>query len=482
MDKEDWRAYTIEAFHELRIEVGPKGSVTVVLTKGQAEVFGSELAVGAEYVLAPLSLIAVFSFAGGSVKVKGVALSEYVGSETPASQVLNLHLALEAVRRDARAFSTSTTELLGPKVLILGPTDCGKTSLAKTLLNYSIKMGHAQLYADIDIQEASLSLPGTLAASVFSRAIDIEEGMGGTLVSSGTSPMVFYYGYNEPSEKDKLYKNQVERLAAVVEAKLKSDAGVRCAGIIIDTPAQFAEPAGQPLLSHAIDSFKPTVIVVIGHERLYSDLARRFSGSNSGGGGGGGSSGNSEVVVIKIAKSGGVVSRDKAYRRALQSAKIREYFYGTTKFPLSPFSNIVSFHDIHVRRVGESTAAPSSALPIGVDRKAEQTKIVKVEVGDILLNSILAVSHADRLDALAPVAGAVSAPALTLEQETALILEKNIAGFIYVSQVVGGGDDEKSKAAAAAGKKKTVTVLTPNPGRLPKKYLVMGALKWVETI
>ena len=47
-----------------------------------------------------------------------------------------------------------------------------------------------------------------------------------------------------------------------------------------------------------------------------------------------------------------VVDRDNAFRRQLQMRKIREYFYGTPKCELSPYSTIVNFHDFSVYRVG----------------------------------------------------------------------------------------------------------------------------------
>lgn len=115
--------------------------------------------------------------------------------------------------------------------------------------------------------------------------------------------------------------------------------------------------------------------------------------------------------------------------------KIREYFYGTPKCELAPYSNLVAFEDVSIYRVGEGTMllctlfrdslsdltivfcvdtiAPSSALPIGMTRKVSETQLVKVEAGDILLHSILAVSNAEN------------------EDETTLV-ESNIAGFIYV--------------------------------------------------
>ncbi|KAJ3204216.1 hypothetical protein HDU82_005999 [Entophlyctis luteolus] len=449
---DEWDRWRIDPEHELRFEVGIKESIVLKITSGAAEIFGTELAPDIEYTFSAQK-IACFSWRGCEAMTKGKCGVAYTAGETPMHQYLNVHLALEAVRKDAASFSTSSNLLFGPKVMIVGPSDVGKSTLAKILVNYSIKLGHLQMYADIDIGEASLSLPGCLTANVFSRAVDIEEGMGGAMSRSGAAPMCFYYGYGDISDKPKLYQKMMERLSEVIDEKLKKDASVRTAGIVFDTPAQFSEPIGYELMNQAISLFKPTVILVLGHERLYADLSRRLKDGK-------------EITVLKLAKSGGVVTRDKAFRRAIQSMKIREYFYGTPKFPLNPASNTVGFHELTVRRVGDTTLAPSSALPLGQERKVQETKIVKMEVGDTLLNSILAVSHADRLDASAAAAATVSAPALTADEETALILEKNVAGFVYVSEV----DDVKKK----------LTVLAPNPGRLPKKYMVMGSLKWVE--
>ncbi|KAJ3291651.1 hypothetical protein HDU79_002162 [Rhizoclosmatium sp. JEL0117] len=447
----EWSEFKLDPESEFRVEVDLSSTAAFEVVRGSAEVFGSEVATRAEVQLRAGSKAAVFSWTGAVVRVKGSRAAEYCAGDTPMPSYLNVHVALENVRRDAAAFSTSSNPLSGPSVMIVGPSDVGKSSIAKILANYAIKHHHPITFASLDCADPPLALPGSLTATIISRPIDIEEGLSGTPSSTGIQPLVYYYGYIDPNEKLKLYQKQVSLLAATVQSKLASDPALRTAGVLIDTPSQFTEnPA---LLSHAIEVWKPSVILVVGHERVYSDLARQFQGSR-------------DVSVLKLAKSGGVVSRDKAYRRALQSAKIREYFYGTTKFPLSPFSNIVSFNELAVRRVGDATTILASALPIGQDRKTQETKIVKVEVGDILLNSVLAVSHADRLDAIAP--ASVSAPALTADQETALILDKNVAGFIYVSEV----DDKKHK----------LTILTPNPGRLPKKYMVMGSLKWVETI
>ncbi|ORY44894.1 hypothetical protein BCR33DRAFT_850384 [Rhizoclosmatium globosum] len=416
----EWSEFKLDPESEFRVEVDLSSTAAFEVVRGSAEVFGSEVATRAEVQLRAGSKAAVFSWTGAVVRVKGSRAAEYCAGDTPMPSYLNVHVALENVRRDAAAFSTSSNPLSGPSVMIVGPSDVGKSSIAKILANYAIKHHHPITFASLDCADPPLALPGSLTATIISRPIDIEEGLSGTPSSTGIQPLVYYYGYIDPNEKLKLYQKQVSLLAATVQSKLASDPALRTAGVLIDTPSQFTEnPA---LLSHAIEVWKPSVILVVGHERVYSDLARQFQGSR-------------DVSVLKLAKSGGVriyeykervrvtvtiessdgtdaAKTDMTYTRSCISrqgvptrtsiSQNPRIFYGTTKFPLSPFSNIVSFNELAVRRVGDATTILASALPIGQDRKTQETKIVKVEVGDILLNSVLAVSHADRLDAIAP--------------------------------------------------------------------------------
>jgi polyribonucleotide 5'-hydroxyl-kinase len=109
-----------------------------------------------------------------------------------------------------------------------------------------------------------------------------------------------------------------------------------------------------------------------------------------------------------------VVERDEQFRTQLQRSKIQEYFYGTNKCELSPYSTLTSFADVSIWRVGESSLAPTSALPIGMDRQLSETQLVKIDNADILLHSILAVLNADESDT-----------------ETNA-LESNVAGFVYM--------------------------------------------------
>jgi polyribonucleotide 5'-hydroxyl-kinase len=100
---------------------------------------------------------------------------------------------------------------------------------------------------------------------------------------------------------------------------------------------------------------------------------------------------------------------------------------------------------------------PSSALPLGMEAQAPGTGFKKVEVGDLLLHSVLALSSA------MPPPGVV----WNAEQEADALIESPIVGFIYVAEV----DETKRK----------MTVLSPAPGKLAYVYLIMGNLKWMDT-
>jgi len=63
----------------------------------------------------------------------------------------NLHFALERKRQAAEDTHTS-----GPRVLILGSEDAGKTSLAKILTGYSIRQGRTPTVVGLDSKQVGI--------------------------------------------------------------------------------------------------------------------------------------------------------------------------------------------------------------------------------------------------------------------------------------------------------------------------------------
>ncbi|KAG0224804.1 Cleavage polyadenylation factor subunit clp1 [Actinomortierella wolfii] len=443
--QQDSKEWVVEAENELRLEIDFNTKVKIRLLSGTGEIFGTELGVGIDYEFSGRK-IAIFTWHGCKLLVQGTCSVEYLAEETPMVSYLNTHYALEQ-----RRVKATQENKHGPRVMIVGPTDVGKTSLCRMLLSWALRQNRQPIYVDLDCCEGSITMPGCLTATPLTEQIDIEEGFGSSATSAPTAgsaimPLAYYFGYSSPKENLKLYELLVSRLAKSVLRRLDEDEAARRSGIIIDTTGLIDHTAGYDIIAHCIKSFAVDVIIVLGHERLYSDMMRLHGKP-------GGSGTHPPIAVMKLAKSGGVVERDAAFRRQTQNQKIREYFYGTAKSELAPFSTMVHFHDVEILRVGEGSLAPSSALPIGEDRKVSETHIVQVEASDLLLHSVLAVSNANQTK-------------FESDKDEQELLEASLAGFVYVSEV--------NEA------RKRMTVLAPCPGRIPKRIWWMGSLKWAE--
>lgn len=88
------------------------------------------------------------------------------------------------------------------------------------------------------------------------------------------------------------------------------------------------------------------MIVVLGSERLYNDMFRRYNGQKA--------STEDTIAVIKLDKSGGCVDRDDGYMKQYRQAQVREYFFGDAKNTLSPHTQLVDFSQLCVYKIAES--------------------------------------------------------------------------------------------------------------------------------
>lgn len=391
----------LQAGNEWRFEVGKDSKLVVKVLRGTAEIFGTELAIGQEYTFLNKKL-AIFTWHGCTMQYSGDSqINEYTSEETPMNIYANLHFALETKRSENKP----------PHVLVLGPPDSGKTSLCKLLCSYANKMDRFTMFVNLDPKEALFSCPGGLAAAPISDILDVEQGWGFTPISGPSllhpkQPLVYWYGLENPYTNIKYYSNVVSRLALGVQARLDNDSVVRNSGVIIDTPAIIDKEQGYSVISSIIANFKVDTLVIVSHERLYSDMLRKFK---------------SKIPnIIKVPKSGGVVEKEPAYIRSLQSTGIQEYFYGTPSQPLSPYTTSVDYSMVTVYRVGEARSQQNlSFLPIGAEEEEStaDTKsqfFVKLETSSILQNCVMAILNAKR------------------EDPVEVLMESEVMGFVHV--------------------------------------------------
>lgn len=50
----------------------------------------------------------------------------------------------------------------GPRVMVVGPTDTGKSTVCRILLNYAVRSenGHKPAFIDLDVGQGTVSVPG----------------------------------------------------------------------------------------------------------------------------------------------------------------------------------------------------------------------------------------------------------------------------------------------------------------------------------
>lgn len=174
----------------------------------------------------------------------------------------NLHFAIEKIRDEAAIDGQD-----GPRVLVVGPENAGKTSLVKLLTAYTIRCGRQPVVVNVDPKEGMLSIPGSLSAATFTSILDLEEGWG-TSPTNGPSlvpvklPLVYYLGLANPEENTSAFKAITTRLALSVTNRLKDDVEAKDAGCFIDTPGIISQgKSGYELIQHIASEFSGRLLL-----------------------------------------------------------------------------------------------------------------------------------------------------------------------------------------------------------------------------
>ncbi|XP_028824200.1 polyribonucleotide 5'-hydroxyl-kinase Clp1 isoform X1 [Denticeps clupeoides] len=443
--------FDLEKETELRFEVEAGERVQLELLSGLAEVFGSELNRNKKYTFGPGSKIAVFTWHGCSVSLTGKTEVAYVSKDTPMLLYLNTHAGLEQMRQQAERDNDR-----GPRVMVVGPTDVGKSTLCRLLLSYAVRLGRRPTLVELDVGQSSVSnerpsrdtlvkvvndmlscrcgkvsVPGTMSALCIERPADVEEGF------SVQAPLVYHFGSTTPGTNIKLYNKLTSSLAEVFSQRCEVNRKASVGGCIINT-CGWVKGSGYQALVHCASAFEVDVVLVLDQERLYNELKRDLPHF---------------VRVVLLPKSGGVVERSKDCRREARDEKIREYFYGFRGVSFYPHAFDVRFSDVRIYKIGAPTI-PDSCLPLGMSQDDTQLKLVPVSPGRDLTHHVLSISCVE------------DEPADGGSARGRGVLESPVCGFIVVTAV-----DTQAQV---------MTVLSPAPRPLPRHTLLIMDIRFID--
>lgn len=419
------RKFTLPAEHELRFEIpfDNASDINLTLEHGSAEVFGIELALNRPYTLPPGLNAAAFTWLGATLSLAAPSnVMAYTAGDTPMPHYISAHSILQSRRNLAMSAG-----IPGPRVMVVGPRDCGKTTLVKLLATYCVKVNTSVIVVDLDPSGCGAAgvVPGAVSLSVV-KHLDLESG--GLVHDKRTSVMV---GHVSPRQNSLVSGKIFDTMGQILDRFLSKRDMSPSAGCIIDTSGDIDGPDGPACVISAVKAVKADVVFVLGAERLYASVNTEFE--------------DSTIETVLLSKSGGVVSHDDSSRMAMRSRQIKHYFYGADN-RLSPFSTVLNFSEITVLKVGGVVAVvPDSVLPIGAQSSLDPLKPSRITTLSETLHKVLGVSQASK------------------EEQ---VLTSPVYGYVHVVKI----DSDRN----------TLTVLAPSPGRIPSNFLLSGDTKWIE--
>ena len=250
-----------------------------------------------------------------------------------------------------------------------------------------------------------------------------------------------------------LYKAQVSALGRKIHKRLQTDEWARSSGCIVNTNGWIQEE-GYRLLLHTIQAMSITVVLVMGHDRLYSMLRSAVGKGEA----------TAAVKVIKVPRSGGGVSRDASFLRQSRSRSLKRYFYGDMidapskesphRVPqLTPFLLQINLTSVSIYKYSAMSLS-ASLLPVAAARTTESVQLTRVDPTEQLQHAVLAVCHPHAV------------AAYEQSGRAADLYEAGVAGFCAVERVILETD--------------RLHLLSPCAGSLPCQTLLLGDITWME--
>ncbi|GIX74458.1 protein CLP1 homolog [Caerostris extrusa] len=216
-----------------------------------------------------------------------------------------------------------------------------------------------------------------------------------------------------------LYFLLINKVGETLHNRLKFSKNALTSGVIVDT-CGWVTGDGYRSIVLAAKSFDINVLIVVEDKNLHKNLKKDLP--------------NKDIRFIP--KLSGAVERSRSTRTERRSTLIHEYFYGSDN-SIKPHTFNIKFSDIEMFRV----SSYKSKVKMNMIKDAQNyISLMPISITKDLLYHLLAISYAD--------SGADENIMLT-----------SVLGFICVTEI-----DMDNQ---------TITVLSPQPGPLPKTYYLL---------
>ncbi|SCA48596.1 clp1-related protein, putative [Plasmodium ovale] len=278
-----------------------------------AEIFGKELIVDKDYHFGFNEKFSIYTFTGCVIQIKGKTLQEYESKNSTLKDYLSLSYILDAYRKLAKKKKT-----VGPRILITGNNNSGKSSVSMLLLNYALKSGFKPIYIETDTKcscdKKELNKgPGIMSCFVYDNFSTIKFNLD------------YFFGYLDINEDINLYYHLNECISACIHLMLLNNMNhhtsnfknntdqeiIYSSGFILNVPSE----ADNKVIHSLIEIYNINIVVVIDNSFLHYSLKEKYYNLEK------------ETDSIEKVKWGGGMRTDKTDMNGIHHETSDGYFY-----------------------------------------------------------------------------------------------------------------------------------------------------------
>lgn len=333
------KAYSLrvkkDQVYDILVFILDSNEIELILSEGHAEIFGCPLAQDKIYTFHQSFSIITWSNALIHVFKKPKQVFVPV-KQTPLLEYIAFESKLNSYRQNAL-----NKKVNGPRILITGSNNSGKSSFCRFLCNYASLSKWKPVFVDLDPNLSDICLPGCIGALQINKPSCVK-------ISSEKFISLMYGKYKM---NDLFYLTLCNHLAKLCE-------NFNCIhdGMIINT-VFFDDHC----LQEQIKMFQVDIVVVLGDELLYDQLLK--------------DSNISQDVSILYQSAWSFTKKSKKDFELLRKTSIQDYFLGDWKLH---HVEIVLGKNITCIQLGTVNIVPSSTLPIGKKQILEKNEFTMI--------------------------------------------------------------------------------------------------------